>query len=281
MAMHEGPGIRFFQVDSFTERPFAGNPAAVCLIRTPLPERLMQKIAAEMNLSETAFVLPLHGSFEETTVFRIRWFTPRVEVPLCGHATLAAASILFSEVDNQADSIVFESRSGRLKARRSPEGYTLDFPSNPPRPHPIPDGILQGLGIRGPDSCWLSREAEMLLVPLRSYEEVLSISPDYPRLLDVSDRDGAMGIIITAPGPDRFDFCSRYFGPWEGINEDPVTGSAHTVLAPYWGNVLGKSFFTALQASERTGILHVRIVSRERVELTGKAKLVMKGRLYL
>lgn len=275
------PGILFFQVDSFTDRPFAGNPAGVCLIRTPLPERLMQRISAELNLSETAFVIPLNGDFHDATLFRIRWFTPRVEVPLCGHATLAAASVIYAEAENPANSIAFESRSGVLEARRGPEGYTLDFPSNPPRPHPIPEGILQGLGIVAPSTGWLSREAEMLLIPLQSHDEVLAVSPDYTKLLGVSERDGAMGIIITAPGPEGFDFCSRYFGPWEGLNEDPVTGSAHTVLAPYWSGILGKSAFTALQASERTGIVHARLVSRDRVELTGKVKRVLKGYLYL
>jgi len=274
--------IETFLVDAFTDRPFTGNPAAVCLLESVLPPSMMKKIAAEMNLSETAFLTAIDGDFSKACRFRIRWFTPLVEVPLCGHATLATSAVIFEEKRNPVETLHFESKSGPLAASRSPYGFTLDFPSNPPHPFSIPQGILEGLGIQsGGRSCWLSKEAEMLVIPLSSYDEVRSLTPDYGRLLAVSERGEAQGVIVTAPGPEGFDFCSRYFGPWEGLNEDPVTGSAHTVLAPYWSTLLGKSSFRALQASERTGILDVKLRNMERVELTGKARLVLRGTLEI
>jgi len=276
-----GNTIDLFHLDAFTDRPFTGNPAAVCPLDQVLPASLMRKIAAEVNLSETAFVLPIDGDHANATRFRIRWFTPLVEVLLCGHATLASAAVILNEIGNPAEKIFFESKSGSLTACRSANGFTLDFPSNPPHPCPIPPGILEGLGLAEGKTGWISKEAEMLLIPLGTYEEVRSLSPDYRKLLAVSGRNGAQGVIVTAPGPEIFDFCSRYFGPWEGINEDPVTGSAHTVLAPYWGSQLGKSFFRALQASERTGIVEARLVAGQRVELTGKVRLVMRGSLFI
>ncbi len=271
--------LELFQVDAFTERPFEGNPAAVCLSREVLPASFMKKVASEMNLSETAFLFPIEDDFRRGTKFRIRWFTPKVEVPLCGHATLASASVLFDEKNNPAREIFFESKSGRLAAKRSPGGYTLDFPVNAPHPCQVPEGLLRGLRLTGNYTGWLSVEAEMLLIPLQTAEDVISVSPDFPRLASVSERLGALGIIVTAPGPGNYDFCSRYFGPWEGINEDPVTGSAHTVLAPYWSTLLGKSRFMALQASERSGVLEVALGANGRVELTGKARLVVRGSL--
>lgn len=273
--------VELFHLDAFTDLPFTGNPAAVCLLDRVLPASLMHKIAAEMNLSETAFLIPIDGAHAKAGRFRIRWFTPQVEVLLCGHATLASAAVIFTEIGNPAEKILFESKSGPLTARRNPNGFTLDFPSNPPHPCAVPTGILEGLGLQEGKTGWLSKEAEMMLIPLRSYEEVRSLSPDYRQLLSVSGRSGAQGVIVTAPGPEGFDFCSRYFGPWEGINEDPVTGSAHTVLAPYWGSLLGKSHFRALQASERTGIVEARIVAGQRVELTGKVRLMTRGCLFL
>lgn len=278
---HGGTEIEIFQVDAFTEKPFTGNPAAVCLPRGVLPKSLMRKIAAEMNLSETAFLFPIDGAWGNATRFRIRWFTPLVEVPLCGHATLASAAVVFGEMGNRAESLLFESRSGPLAARRCHGGLTLDFPSNPPHPCQVPKGILEGLGLTGSFPGWLSREAEMLLIPLSTYEELKSLTPDFGFLKSVSDRNGAQGIIVTAPGPAGYDFCSRYFGPWEGIDEDPVTGSAHTVLAPYWSSLSGKTIFRALQASERTGILDVKLGIPQRVELTGRSRLVMRGKLLL
>jgi PhzF family phenazine biosynthesis protein len=275
-----GNRVELFLLDAFTDRPFTGNPAAVCLLDQVLPATLMRKIAAEMNLSETAFILPIDGDHANATRFRIRWFTPLVEVNLCGHATLASAAAIFREMGNPAETIFFESKSGPLTARRCINGFTLDFPSNPPHPFPVPPGILEGLGLMDGKTGWLSEEAEMLLIPLETYEEVRSLSPDYRQLLAVTGRNGAQGVIVTATGPEYFDFCSRYFGPWEGINEDPVTGSAHTVLAPYWGSLLGKSCLRALQASERTGIVEARLVDGQRVELTGNVRLVMRGSLF-
>jgi PhzF family phenazine biosynthesis protein len=273
--------IPIFQVNAFTDRLFGGNPAAVCLVHAPLPARLMQQIAAEMQLSETAFLIPLNGNFKTASEFRIRWFTPVTEVPLCGHATLAAASVVFSETGNSSETLFLESKSGRLTARKGAKGWILDFPSNPPHPCEVPTGILDGLGIKGPIQAFLSEEAEMFLLPMKSCEEVLRISPDFSALLSVNDRKGAQGVIVTALGPEGFDFCSRYFGPWEGINEDPVTGSAHTVLAPYWHQILGKSDFVALQASKRSGVLRIRLDPGGRVLISGETRIFFKGVLCL
>ncbi len=273
-------GIETYQVDAFTDRPFTGNPAAVCLLESVIPVRVMRRIAAEMNLSETAFLFPLDGGFETASRFRLRWFTPLVEVPLCGHATLAAAAVLFQEKRNREQTLFFETKSGILSAGREGNKLKLDFPANPPHPCAVPTGLLDGLGLTEPVAGWLSEEAEMLLLPLPEHHDVISVRPDYGKLLSVKNRDCIQGLIVTSKGPEGFDFCSRYFGPWEGINEDPVTGSAHTVLAPYWGAVLGKSRFRALQASERTGIIDVRLEADGRVELAGVARVILKGELY-
>jgi len=273
-------GIETYQVDAFTDRPFKGNPAAVCLLGSVLPGNVMRRIAAEMNLSETAFLLPLDGDFETASRFRLRWFTPLVEVPLCGHATLASAAVLFHEKGNRGQTLFFETKSGTLSASREGLKLKLDFPANPPHPCPVPAGLLEGLGLSGPRAGWLSEEAEMLLLPLPGHDDIVSLRPDYGKLLSIKERGCVQGLIVTSKGPEGFDFCSRYFGPWEGINEDPVTGSAHTVLAPYWAVVLGKNRFRALQASERTGILDVQLQADGRVELAGVAQVVLKGELY-
>ena len=273
-------GIETYQVDAFTDRPFTGNPAAVCLLDSVLPGKVMRLIAAEMNLSETAFLVPLDGDFMTASRFRLRWFTPLVEVPLCGHATLASAAVLFQEKANRGQILYFETKSGTLSARREGLKLMLDFPANPPHPFPVPAGILDGLGLSGPLAGWLSKEAEMLLLPLPEHHDVVSLKPDFAKLMSVSERGCIQGLIVTSRGPEGFDFCSRYFGPWEGIDEDPVTGSAHTVLAPYWAGILEKNRFRAFQASRRSGILDVQLQSDLRVELAGLARVVLKGELY-
>jgi len=241
---------------------------------------VMRRIAAEMNLSETAFLSPIDGNFDTASRFRLRWFTPLVEVPLCGHATLASAAVLFQEKGNRQQTLLFETKSGTLNAGQEGKKLKLDFPVNPPHPCAVPTSLLDGLNLTEPAAGWLSEEAEMLMLPLPEHRDVISVRPDYGKLLSVKNRGCIQGLIVTSKGPEGFDFCSRYFGPWEGINEDPVTGSAHTVLAPYWGAVLGKSRFRALQASERTGIIDVRLEADGRVELAGVARVILKGELY-
>jgi PhzF family phenazine biosynthesis protein len=268
--------VPLFQVDAFTSRPFCGNPAAVCLLEEFFEDHLLRDIAAEMNLSETAFVVR-QPSGED---FEIRWFTPAVEVPLCGHATLAASHVLFNETHEAEDVIHYNSKSGVLSARREGNRIVLDFPLNPPEDASCPKEILGALGIEKCKATAFSRKAEMLLIEIDDEKTLRSLSPDMAALL-ASDREGMPfeGIIITAPSRE-FDFVSRYFGPWEGINEDPVTGSAHTVLAPYWSSKLGKRQFHAFQVSRRGGELFLRIGDGNRLDIIGEARTIFEGKLY-
>ncbi len=262
--------IPIYQVDAFAEEPFRGNPAGVCLLTAPREDAWMQSVAAEMNLSETAFVRP------EKEVFRLRWFTPRIEVELCGHATLAASHILWETGvlarDREAR---FETLSGRLAARLDEKGrIELDFPSRPIKPEPPEwlDDVVGALGIK-PVGAGLSKED--VLVEAADEETVRAVRPDF----DGIRRLPARGIIVTARSSDpRFDFVSRFFAPAVGVDEDPVTGSSHTVLAPYWASRLGKTAFTAFQASARGGVLHVNLAG-DRVKIAGKALTVIKGEL--
>jgi len=271
-------GIKIYQVDAFTEEPFGGNPAAVCLIDEKLEKEEMKSIAAEMNLSETAFVRPLRdGSFEGSEKFSLRWFTPEVEVPLCGHATLAASWVLFEEVANVNDSITYSTKSGNLSAKKR-EGVVLDFPTNNPLHEEPSKEILDGLGVVNYEDSSYSEKVNKLLITLSSEEEVKNISPDFSKLRSIVT--DIRGIIITAKCEDEYDFISRYFAPWVGIDEDPVTGSAHTVLAPYWSALLNKKEMKAYQASDRGGELAVR-VEEDKTELEGKAVTVLEGNLYI
>jgi len=268
--------IPLFQVDAFTSKPFCGNPAAVCLLEEFPEDEVLRDIAAEMNLSETAFIVP--GPSPES--FEIRWFTPTVEVPLCGHATLAASHVLFNETGQVGNVIQYTSKSGALSARREGNRTLLDFPLNPPKSVRCPKDILRALGVNSFRASALSPQAEMLLIELEDERTLRNLSPDTGALLS-SDREGLPfeGVIVTAPS-NVFDFVSRYFGPWEGIDEDPVTGSAHTVLAPYWSAKLGKHRFHAFQASRRGGELFLHIRQGERLEITGDAITVFRGELY-
>ena len=270
--MNQAP---FYQVDAFTEVLFKGNPAAVCLMPCDLEADLYQSIAKEMNLSETAFV-------EEQSlkgIYSLRWFTPAKEVPLCGHATLAPAYVLFEHAGFDGERITFHTLSGALYAERIPEGIRLDFPRNDPFEVEPPDEVLEALGVSEPEDVQYSDTNQKLLVLLGDPGEVRSCSPDFDALLAADNPLGWRGVIVTAKGPSPYDFVSRYFAPLMGINEDPVTGSAHTVLAPYWAERLGKAKMHAYQSSERGGELNVELTD-ERVHITGKATTVIVGTLH-
>lgn len=259
--------IRLLQIDAFTDRPFAGNPAAVCLLEEEIPDELMQRIAAEMNLSETAFVR------READGFRLRWFTPVVEVSLCGHATLATACALWRQGWLPAgETARFFTRSGELLARPVGDAIELDFPARPITPCPAPPGLAAALGA---EPLEVGRYDDDMLVLVDSEATVRRLAPDFPKLQGATAR----GIAVTAradmPG---FDFVSRFFAPAVGINEDPVTGSAHTALAPFWAARLGKSELRAFQASARGGVLGVRLAA-DRVFITGQAVTVIEGEL--
>jgi PhzF family phenazine biosynthesis protein len=253
-----------YQVDAFTSQLFGGNPAAVCPLDEWLPDDIMQSLGAENNLAETTFIV------KEGDHYRIRWFTPTVEVKLCGHATLAAAHVFYTELGYTKDEIVFDSLSGLLKVSRKAEGlYTLDFPVD--KLHPVidvPDAIFEGLGI-GPVPVFKSSFDYMLV--LRSQPEIEALKPDFKILATLDAR----GVIVTAKGEEA-DFVSRCFFPPSGIDEDPVTGSAHTCMVPYWAAQLDKTSLKAIQLSKRCGYLDCELKG-DRVLMSGNAVTYLKG----
>ena len=255
---------RLYQVDAFTDVPFRGNPAAVCLLQGPADEEWMANLAREMNLSETAFLYP----WEEG--FNLRWFTPAVEVSLCGHATLASAHILYEigaiEPGKEA---IFYTASGVLKANKHGEEIKLDFPATPPEEIPEPAGLTAALGVKG---IYIGKSRFDYLVRVAAESEVRKATPDFIKLNEL----GVRGVMLTSRGEGEFDFISRFFAPGAGIDEDPVTGSAHCCLGPYWGAELGKDELRAYQASARGGVIGIRLAG-ERVYLTGKAVTVFRG----
>lgn len=256
------------QVDAFTSEPFKGNPAAVCLLPRPTDASWMQRVAREMNLSETAFLVR-----RDDGGFDLRWFTPAVEVDLCGHATLASAHVLWEENHLAPDTpAVFHTRSGRLSAVLRGGWIEMDFPAEPDEPAAIPDGLADALGT---EPTYVGRNRFDYLVQVDAEATVRRLAPDFRRLREIDAR----GVIVTARAEtDGFDFVSRYFAPHAGIDEDPVTGSTHCCLGPYWQRRLGRNTFTAWQASERGGLVRVR-VHDERVALSGQAVTVLRGEL--
>jgi PhzF family phenazine biosynthesis protein len=258
---------RIVQVDAFTDRPFRGNPAAVCVLSEPRDDPWMKDVAREMNLSETAF---LH---REGDAFQLRWFTPAVEVDLCGHATLAAAHVLWEDGHLPPDQpALFHTRSGPLTARRRGDRIAMDFPAKAvQRPGPV-DELAEALGVPVRSAVMNAFDA---LAEVESEEAVRSLSPDLRRLAAIPVR----GVIVTSrASTSGFDFVSRFFAPRSGVDEDPVTGSAHCFLGPYWSGPLGKADFLAYQASPRGGVVGVR-VRGDRVELEGQAVTVLRGEL--
>lgn len=262
--------IKIFTVDAFTDVPFRGNPAAVCLPDENLDEGLMQKIAFEMNLSETAFVVKNGDGFS------LRWFTPESEVELCGHATLASAHILWQEkILGKSETAVFHTLyKGILKAELTKKGITLDFPVNIPQKSSEVPELTEALGLK--PKTILTTE-DHYLAEFNSEEEIINAFPDFALLKKLTK----FGIIITSVSEnEKFDFISRFFAPKKGINEDPVTGSAHCVLAPYWSEKLGKNTLSAFQASKRGGELLLTL-KNDRVLITGNAVTIMSGILNI
>jgi PhzF family phenazine biosynthesis protein len=254
--------LPIYQVDAFSSRVFSGNPAAVCPLTSWLPDETLQAIASENNLSETAYFVP------DGERYLLRWFTPSCEVDLCGHATLASAYVLFHELGAPGHLLRFETKSGELTVRRDPQRLVLNFPARPPHPVSAPTTLTAALG--GPEPLQILA-ARDYLVRYRSEAQVRAIKPDMTALSKI-DR---FAVIITAPG-EQSDFVSRFFAPAKGVPEDPVTGSAHCTLVPYWAEQLGKSQLHARQVSARGGELFCTL--REgRVEMAGEAALYLKG----
>lgn len=257
--------LPIFQIDAFADRPFAGNPAAVMPLETWLPEATLQSIALENALSETAFFV------REGDGYRIRWFTPACEVDLCGHATLASAFVLFTELEPGRQEVTFSSASGPLVVRRSGERLVLDFPSRPPAMLGPVQGLAEALGAE-PLELWKARD---ILAVFASEAQVRALRPDMSKLAEID----AFAVIVTAPG-DEADFVSRFFAPRKGVPEDPVTGSAHTTLTPFWAKRLGKPSLHALQVSGRGGELFCEDQG-DRVAIAGRAVKVLEGTFLL
>ena len=259
--------IPIFQVDAFTAEPFAGNPAAVCLLREPADAVWMQHVASEMNLSETAFLAPHEDGFN------LRWFTPAAEVDLCGHATLASAHILWERrVLPMTATARFFTRSGTLTATTDGEWIELDFPATPALAAPAPEGLAEALGVA---PTYIGKTRFDYLVEVASEEIVRSVRPDFARLRTLPVR----GVMVTSRATEAgVAFVSRFFAPAVGIDEDPVTGSAHCALVPYWSHALGKTEFTARQLSARGGWLRLALRG-DRVRLGGQAVTVFSGEL--
>jgi PhzF family phenazine biosynthesis protein len=259
--------LQVYQVDAFTDRPFAGNPAGVVPLRAWLPDDLMQEIAAEMNVAETAFFAP------EGDHYRIRWFTPTVEVPLCGHATLASGHVLMQFLNTKLERIVFESKSGPLSVAKAGARLELDFPVHLVRPQPDALGKVAACFDVKPVEMHVSESYDAYLALYESAAEVERLKPDFQRL-NALDRT----VLVTARGGDGIDFVSRYFAPTSGIPEDPVTGGAHCVLASFWAGALGKTEFRARQVSARGGDLWLRLEG-DRVKIAGHSVCILSGAL--
>ncbi|MCB0855156.1 MAG: PhzF family phenazine biosynthesis protein, partial [Bacteroidetes bacterium] len=246
--------LPIYQVDAFTDHVFGGNPAAVCPLESWLPDQTMQSIATENNLSETAFIVPLNGGYH------IRWFTPVYEVDLCGHATLASAFVIFNHLDYQGEEIVFHSRSGELRVQKSGDQMVMNFPADIISEVSIPETLAASFNIT-PRSAYKGKTDYLLIY--ESESDIQNLTPDF----SLMRKTEARGVIVSAPG-DEVDFVSRFFAPLAGVDEDPVTGSAHTTLTPFWVNQLGKNPLSARQISARGGVLACRLEG-ERVFLTG------------
>lgn len=264
--------LPIYQVDSFTNEPFKGNPAGVCLLSESMSDTWMANVAREMALSETAFLLP------ENDVYRLRWFTPTDEVDLCGHATLASAHILWEAGLLTADQTAqFETRSGRLTADLKDGWITMNFPVTAPKEITMPAGLLEDIFPEGPTPIvrYIGRSIFDILVEIDDPELLRGMEPDFVAV----KQHPARGIIVTCAGNGEYDFLSRFFAPQVGVNEDPVTGSAHSCLAPYWAKKLGKNQMRAYQASARGGELRLDLQG-DRVLISGQAVTTIKGELF-
>ncbi len=259
--------LKLFQIDAFSEDQFSGNPAAVVPLEHWLPDELMQSIALENNLSETAFYVP------SDIGYKIRWFTPTVEVDLCGHATLAAAHVLFQHYNFGKETIEFQSKSGLLKVSRAEDKYTMIFPTDNIKQVTTPVEILKAFSIESLET-YLGRDDYMVIV--ESQRIIENLNPDFKLLASL---DTVRGVIITAKGKD-VDFVSRCFYPQSGVDEDPATGSAHTTMTPYWSKILNKKDLTSIQLSQRRGVFHCTNLG-EFTAISGHAKTYLAGEITI
>jgi PhzF family phenazine biosynthesis protein len=267
--------VPLYGVDAFTSKPFGGNPAAVCQIKCDLDDKLYQSIATEMEHPETAFFEKIQGN-----KYKLRWFTPKTEIKLCGHATLATAHIIFEQIDKNSSQVSFHTMSGVLNASKTREGIRLDFPRDDQNPVKIPTEILACLGLTEVVDTIYGPHNNYLILVVETEEIVRNIKPNFQKLLAIKTTLNIKAVCVTATGSNGYDFVSRFFAPWLGIDEDPVTGSVHTILTPYWSRKLEKKTMRAYQASERGGFLTLNI-DEKRVYITGQAVTVVKGKLLI
>ena len=266
--------MKTFIVDSFTDTPFKGNPAGVCLVDSQLSDEKMLQIAQELNLSETAFLSPL----ESVGAFAIRYFSPKMEIPLCGHATLASAKVVFSIHDlNEIHFINIQNLD--LSAQELDGRIMMEFPVYGTRPADAPLALLSALGVKAIKNSVYNEETKILLLEVADTEKLAGLDPDFVALQ--RSHNSINGVLVTAPSEsDGYDFHSRYFWPWSGTNEDPVTGGTHTFLAKYWASRLGKTRMKSFQSSKRTGFMDLELVA-EKLRIRGQAVIVFEGRLTI
>ena len=273
--------IPIYQVDAFTNEYFKGNPAGVCILEKEIDDLYMQKIANEMNLSETAFVFPPDGeTISSSQMLNLRWFTPKTEVPLCGHATLGASKVLFDDLGYGLDTITYKTKSGKLVAEKCNEGIALDFPIDEPISIQPPTDILEAMGVLNYENIIYGKNTNKLVIHLKSDKDVFEQNPNFEHMKNIQCSN-IKGVGVTCKGNKRYDFISRFFNPWVGVNEDPVTGSVHTLLSSYWGSLLKKNKMIAYQASQRSGEILLTIEKQGRVKLIGESVIVLKGVIYL
>lgn len=277
----KGPYLIYI-VDAFTKEKFKGNAAGVCIIDENVTDLEMQLVAKEMNLSETAFLKASNGkNISEQNSYLLRWFSPLCEVSMCGHATLASSKVIFNELGFAGSRIFFETKSGVLSARKNRSKIVLDFPIDEYICTQVSEALLKVMGVSEYSNIITGKKTRKLVIHMNSVEDVLKLKPDFQGMKDLKLTEKINGVAVTAKGKEGVDFVSRYFNPWIGINEDPVTGSVHTVLGAYWGRVLNKSNLLAYQASERGGELELNIIENNRIEIAGEASIIMNGKINL
>ena len=266
--------IPYYRVNAFTTEPFTGNPAIVCYLQSDIEDELMQKIAFEMNVSETAFII------KNNNEIMLRWFTPKVEVPLCGHGTIAAAYVLFNKYSLSKDVIKSNTKSGILTAQKTEQGIKLEFPLDNYTEYQLPNQVLLALGLNSYVKSVIGNKTKKLVIEVKNSELIKQLKPNFNELINLNFDPAIKGLGVTSKDND-YDFISRYFNPWAGVNEDPVTGSVHTVLAKYYADKLNKQTLTAYQNSPRGGELKLGIVNKGTVSITGKSIIISEGILSL
>lgn len=268
--------IETYIVDSFTDKPFKGNPAGICVLNQTLLDAQMQSIAKELGLSETAYITPM----EEKGQYAIRYFSPVMEIPLCGHATLAASKVVFERIP-EMENIHFHNIQGlKLIIKRLGESIEMEFPIYDTVPQPAPEALLNALGLEEIANSAFNKETNILLLEIASSKQLKALSPDFEKLKQ--SHYSINGVLVTAISQrEDYDFESRYFWPWSGTNEDPVTGGTHTFLAKYWSSRLNKKKMNSFQCSERTGFMEVELISDEKLTIKSEAQIVLKGALRI